>query len=97
MPLTAYSNTENTALIILKRKGYQIWFETDLESFCCEKDGWDFTAGGATELLGVVAFHEYHQPKEFKEYWWRIEEPKLLGNLPTEPEPFVPVSRRREN
>ncbi|MFK7850590.1 MAG: hypothetical protein AB8D78_06390 [Akkermansiaceae bacterium] len=95
--LTAYSNTENTALVILQRKGYQVWFDQDTESFWCEKDGWDFSASGATELLGAVAFREYHEPKEFKEYWWRIEEPWLLNNLPSEPQPFEPVWKRRDD
>ena len=92
--LTAYSNTENTALVILQNKGYQIWFDAETETFWCEKDGWDFSASGATELLGAVAVLEYHEPAQFKEYWWRIREPWLLNNLPSEPEPFKPVWKK---
>ena len=49
--LSAYSNTENTALIILKQLGYRYWLEdkgTEYEKACCEKDGWDFKANTFT-------------------------------------------------
>lgn len=93
--LSAYANTENTALIILKQKGYQYWYDEEMERYCCEKDGWDFTAEGATELLGVVAFFEHHQPKEYKEYWWKIDEPWLIQDVPKEPESYTPVWKRK--
>ena len=94
--LSAYSNTENTALIILQRKGYQIWFDKEMDRYCCEKEGWDFTADSATELLGVVAFYDFHHPSKHEEYWWKIEEPWLLDDLPATPKDFTPIWDKRK-
>jgi hypothetical protein len=89
--LSAYANTENTALIILQRKGYQLWYDESIQRFCCEKDGWDFTAESATELLGVVAIYDYHHPDQCQEYWWKINEPWLIDGLPRQPKDYDPI------
>ncbi|MEO1087336.1 MAG: hypothetical protein AAFY88_24125 [Acidobacteriota bacterium] len=93
--LSEYANVHNTAAVILKKKGYQVWFDERLELYCGEKDGWDFMAESPCSLLGLVAIFEAQQPKDYEEYWWRIEEPQVLNDLPSEPEPFEPVWKRR--
>jgi hypothetical protein len=40
--LSAHSNVENTALVLLERKGYQYWYEHEAGLYFVEKDGWDF-------------------------------------------------------
>jgi hypothetical protein len=94
--LSAYTNTENTALVILKDLGYRCWYDQEAERCCCEKDGWDFAADGFTELLGVVRIYEYHQPKEYREYWWKIDEPWLKDSVPTEAPDYTPVWKASE-
>ena len=80
--LSAYSNVENTSMCILVEKGYRVWFERDTEMYCCEKSGWDFMAESITELLGVVSIYEYHgSPLQYKEYWWKINEPNLVNSI----------------
>jgi len=83
--LSAYSNTENTSLVILENKGYKVWVDEKIEMYGCEKNGWDFMANSITELLGVVSIYEYHgSPRKYKEYWWRINEPWLIESIPKE-------------
>lgn len=89
--LSYYSNVENTALVILKSKGYRYWFDEDSELYCCEKNGWDFYADDWTQLLGVVTIYEHHSPQEYSEYWWKIDEPSLLGSEPRKPHEFKSV------
>lgn len=89
--LSAYTNVENTALVILKEKGFQIWYDKDRERYCAEKNGWDFFAHGAVELLGVVAIFEHHNPITYREYWWKIDEPDIARSLPQTPIPYTPV------
>lgn len=92
--LTSHVNTENTALVIIKRKGYQYWYDEKAEMYFAEKNGWDFAAPGATELLGVIAIFEQANPTKFKEYWWRIDKPWLKSSVPSEPQPYRPVYKR---
>lgn len=92
--LSAYANAENTALNILKKKGYQFWYDEAIERYCCEKEGWDFTAESATELLGVVGIFEHHNPSQYTEYWWRITDEWLIEDLPKSPKSYIPVWKR---
>lgn len=90
--LSAYTNTENTSLVILKNKGYRAWYDESIEMFGCEKNGWDFLANSITELLGVVGIYEYHgEPENYKEYWWQINEPWLIESVPTDKPRFKAV------
>ena len=91
--LSAYTNTENTALVLLRREGYRCWYNTEAELCCCERDGWDFAADSFTELLGVTKIYDAHQPTEYKEYWWKIDEPWLVDDVPKTPPLFTPVWR----
>jgi hypothetical protein len=92
--LSAYTNVENTALVILQEKGFQIWYAREYDLFYAEKNGWDFAANGAVELLGVIAIFEHQNPKSFREYWWKIDDPDLVRNLPAKPNPYKPVWRK---
>ncbi|MCY1043320.1 hypothetical protein OV208_18530 [Corallococcus sp. bb12-1] len=90
--LTEYPNVSDTALIILKQKGFQVWYDKMAEAFCAEKDGWDFMATSPCGLLGVVAIYEHKHPEKFAEYWWRERRsPSLYDNLPDGPRPYTPV------
>jgi len=93
--LTSYSNTENSALVVLKEKGYQLWYDQETETHFAEKDGWDFAAEGAMELLGVVALYEHCSPEKFEPYWWRKDDTKLLHNLSEEPCSYTSVTGRK--
>jgi hypothetical protein len=93
--LSAYTNVENTALVILRQKGFQIWHDKDRERYCAEKNGWDFVAHGAVELLGIVAIYEHQNPQDFREYWWQIEQPDLMRSLPRAPVPYKPVWEKK--
>ncbi len=90
--LSAYTNTENTSLVILKNKGYEVWYDEQLEMFGAVKDGWDFLANSITELVGVVGIYEYHgSPLEYKEYWWKIDDPWLRESVQTEKPKFTSI------
>lgn len=73
--LSEHINVHTTALAILKRKGFRYWYNEKINVFCAEKDGWDFMADSPCALLGVISIYEFQDPKEFKEYWWRIDDP----------------------
>ena len=92
--LSAHSNVENTALVLLVRRGYQYWYDSGAELYYVEKDGWDFCASGLVELLGVVAIFETLKPEEYREYWWQIREPWLRDDIPPEHRPYAPVWQR---
>jgi hypothetical protein len=89
--LSEYSNVYNTALVILERKGFQVWHDEQTNLYCAEKDGWDFQADTPCGLLGVVAIYEFKQPAAYQEYWWREQEPNRYRNLPKQPRPYKPV------
>ncbi len=89
--LSAYSNVENTSLIILQEKGFKAWYEQDSDLYYAEKNGWDFAASSITELLGLVAIFEYHKPESYKEYWWKISDKWLLDDIPISAPEYSPV------
>jgi hypothetical protein len=90
MPALSYhANVHNTALVILQRRGYRLWTEGD--TYRAEKDGWDFLADDPVQLLGLVGIFEDRQPARYREYWWKIDEPRLLTELPTTEPDFTPV------
>ena len=92
--LSYYTNVENTALVVLKEKGYRYWVDEDSEFCCCEKNGWDFFADDWTQLLGIVSIFEFHKPTEYKEYWWKIDSPKLYRKEPKTPHSFKSVMEK---
>ena len=84
----------NSALLALKRKGYQVWYDERAARFCCERDGWDFTATNPCSLLGLAALYEHVGPKVCSEYWWKLEGPDLFGSPPLSPSKFESASRK---
>jgi len=92
--LAEYSNVYNSALLILRNKGFQVWLDESTGLYCAEKDGWDFQADTPCGLLGVVAIFEYKQPSEYREYWWREEGQDIYSNLPRQPQAYKPVWKR---
>jgi len=61
---------------------------------CAEKAGWDFTADDPVQLLGLISIYETQQPAEYREYWWKIDKPCLVDDIPNEPPDYTPVWKR---
>lgn len=95
--LSDYTNVYNTALAVLKQKGYQLWYEPTSELFGAEKDGWDFLADTPSALLGMVAIYESTAPEQYSEYWWRKDAEQLYGNLPAKPHAYTSAILRRRD
>ena len=89
--LSSYPNVENTALLVIRSKGFRVWTDDGQQHWFAERDGWDFMADTPTELLGLVAIFEFHRPQQYREYWWRIAEPFLLDSTPTQPPDYRPI------
>ncbi len=94
--LSYYSNVQNTALNLIAGRGYQIWHDPSNHHYCAEKDGWDFMANEPVQLLGLISIFETLDPSEYREYWWRIREPRLYDSLANSPKDFTPVYQRRK-
>ena len=90
-----YTNVLNTALVILQRKGYRVWTEQDGKMICAEKKGWDFMADDPVQLLGLISIYEAHQPAAYREYWWKIDEPRLYDSISNIPPDYVPVWKQK--
>jgi hypothetical protein len=94
--LIDYTNVRNTALLIAKQKGFQVWYDRQTDEYCAEKEGWDFRSPSAAGLLGLIAIYEFKQPPAYSEYWWRVDGPELFPELPNAPErEYWPVGRPR--
>jgi len=91
--LSEYTNVYNTALLVLKHKGYRLWYDDDTNCFCAEKGGWDFMSESPCGLLGLISIFEFQRPNEWHEYWWRQEGPNLYSELPHTPPPYEPVAQ----
>ncbi|MBI6547190.1 hypothetical protein [Xenorhabdus lircayensis] len=89
--LSEYTNVYNTALNILDKKGYRVWYDKKLQAYCAEKNGWDFMGNTPCGLLGVIAIYEYKQPEEYQEYWWRDDEKRLYRNIPEETPEYTSI------
>jgi hypothetical protein len=81
--LSAYPNVYNTAMVILKTKGFTIRYDR-AEYWHAKRDDWEFCADDPIQLLGLVSIYEHRQPTNKKEYWWKIDEPDLLSQLDPE-------------
>ena len=93
--LADYTNVLDTALSVLIKKGYQVWFDKMTSEYWAEKDGWDYVSSSPVALLGLVAIYEFHQPTAWTEYWWRIPADNLARRLPSVPKPYVAIYRRK--
>jgi hypothetical protein len=89
--LSEYVNVYNTALIILQKNGYQVWYDTKSKLYFAEKGGWDFAADSPCGLLGVVSIYEFQKPATYREYWWKEDGAHIYGHLPKQPRAHKPV------
>lgn len=80
------------AIAVIISKGYQVWYDRELEDFWAEKDGRDFVSPTPTGLLGVISMWEELGLQEWKYQWWKTPEAALVNHLelPSAPErPYV--------
>ncbi|SFR77248.1 hypothetical protein SAMN05428960_1417 [Mitsuaria sp. PDC51] len=89
--LSEYTNVYNTALNVLKQKGFRLWRDVDTDMYCAEKNGWDFMADNPCSLLGLIAIHEWKAPAQYTEYWWKDDSERLYGKLDSAAPEFTPV------
>jgi hypothetical protein len=75
--LVASGNTYNPSLLLLRRKGYELWLEKgDNGSFWCARKGdQTFLAYTGPELLGLVVLWEELGPD------WNQQQPDVYGEL----------------
>lgn len=91
--LSEYANVYESAIEVLRKKGFQVWHDRNADMYGAERDGWDFLADTPIGLLGLVAIYEAVQPESYAEYWWKAA--GTAGALPEAPEPYVSVLTRR--
>lgn len=82
--LSEYTNVYNTALNILDKKGYRVWYNEEIQAYYAEKEGWDFISDTPCGLLGVVAIYEFKSPNKFQVDWWKDDEKNLYRNISKE-------------
>jgi hypothetical protein len=93
--LSEYTNVYNTALLVLRKKGYQLWFDQLTQDYCAEQNGWGFRSPSPCGLLGLVAIFEFKQPESYAEYWWRESGEELYERLPNAPpRPYEPIGAK---
>ena len=78
------------------KKGFQIWYDKEMELYCAEKDGWDFMADTPCSLLGIIAIYEFKNPKLYSEYWWKEEKIDFRKNLSKERPEYISVIKREK-
>lgn len=79
--LSSYINVFNTCLVLLERRGFKLSYIESDDHWTAEKAGFSFLADNPIELLGLCSIYEELSPSEPAEYWWRIDQPDLLGTL----------------
>ena len=94
--LSEYANVSNTVFNILEKKGYQIWYDDEVDMYCAQKNGWDFMAYSPCGLLGLVNIYEFKKPEIYKDYWWRDNEKDLLDNLSRKKPKYISVIYQKE-
>ncbi|HKB38713.1 MAG TPA: hypothetical protein VKD72_19880 [Gemmataceae bacterium] len=90
MGLASHANVYNTCLRILRARGFELQVSGDPGpdggypvncSWIARKGEFYFCGDNPIELLGLVAIHDYVQPKEDKPYWWRVEGADIESEL----------------
>lgn len=89
--LSEYVNVYDTAVELLQRAGFQVWFDEGADLFCAEREGWDFMAESPIGLLGLVKLHEMIAPSGWSEYWWKLSTSVDSRRLPRQPRPYTSV------
>ena len=80
--LSSYPNVWNTALVILKKKGFVVWTDESESTWHAKKESWTFFGDDPINLLGLVAIFEEKKPEKKAEHWWKIDSPDLLSTIP---------------
>lgn len=93
--LSEYSNVYNTALNVLDKKGFSVWYNEETELFCAEKEGWDFMAESPCSLLGIIAIYEHKKPDRYHEYWWQDNDKALYPATSQHKPDYVSVVTER--
>ncbi len=75
--LVTSGNTNNPSLIVLRKKGYDLWLEHGENRFlwCARKDDQSFLAYSAPELLGLVTLWEHLGES------WNQQRPRIYSEL----------------
>jgi hypothetical protein len=72
----------NTSLFLIKKHGFTIRYEKKGSKFwIAEKNGFRFVGDNPLDLLGLVAIYLEIKPKEESEYWWKLDEPNIIGEI----------------
>jgi len=86
--LASNANVWNTALRILRAKGFELRLEaTDYDDdltqmqYSMARDGFTFAADSPLELLALGAIYEFVEPDEDRAYWWTVDGPDILDEL----------------
>lgn len=93
--LSEFPNVYDSALDLLEKKGFQLWFDEGSELFFAERNGSDFAAENPISLLGLVAIFEAEEPAQFHEYWWQRKEIEPRAQLPKVPVPYDSIMKSR--
>lgn len=93
--LSEFANVYDSALDLLEKKGFQLWFDEKSDLFFAERNGWDFAAENPISLLGLAAIFEAEEPSQFHEYWWRRKGTEPRARLPREPVPYDSIMKPR--
>lgn len=93
--LSEHSNVYSTAVSILRKKGFNLWYDKATDHFFAEKDGWDFCSDSPCGLLGLVAIYDSAKPEGYSEYWWREPNAVDYTKLPSVPPDYKSVVTKR--
>ena len=84
--VASHINVHNTCLLILRKRGFELEIKGESEPdgsypverfYVARRNGFYYCDYNPIELLGLVAIHDFIQPKEDCSYWWRIEGPEI--------------------
>jgi hypothetical protein len=82
--LSSYPDVFNTCLVLIDRQGFKLSHDGPQDTWSAERDGYSFLADNPVELLGLTTIYLKLKPTQKAEYWWRLDEPNLLGTLDPE-------------
>ena len=95
--LSEHVNVYTTAIAVLERKGFSVWYEREQDTFFAQRDGWDFAADNPVSLLGLVTIFEYKNPSEYTSRWWEIEGSIRYPDVPETAPAYIPAYGRARN
>lgn len=92
--LSEHVNVYTTAIAVLEQKGFSIWYDRKNDTFCAQRDGWDFWADNPVSLLGLIAIFEYKNPSDYTSRWWETQGSIRYPNVPETPPEYTPAYGR---